>query len=133
MKWTTRLSLALLTLFSHKAAWATVTASAAATTAHQLGRDPVPWLIGAAAVTVVYAKRRPVDKPEAVANGVISVFLGGVGAPFLGAYMVKWGWFDPAPINDWLLAGVLGAGWPWLVPVLFDLFKRRAGRAADGN
>lgn len=133
MRWKKRIAIALTAFFSHKAAWATAAAGTAATTAHQLGRDPVPWLIGAAAVTVVYAYFRPADKPKALANGVISVFLGGVGAPFAGAYLVKWGWVEPAQINDWALAFVLGAGWPWLVPVALDLFKRRAGRAADGN
>ncbi len=133
MRWKQKIAIALAALFSSKAAWSTVAAGVAGTTAHQLGRDPVPWLIGAAAVTVVYAYFRPADKPKAIANGVISVLLGGIGAPFLGAYLVKWEWIDPAPINDWLVAGVLGAGWPWLVPVLFDLFKRRATRAADGN
>mgnify|MGYP003516154363 FL=1 len=133
MTWKKRIAVTLAALFSSKAAWATTAGGAAAVTASQLGRDPVPWLIGAAAVTVVYAYFRPADKPKAVANGVISVFLGGVGAPFTGAYLVKWEWIEPAQINEWALAFVLGAGWPWLVPIALDLFKRRAGRAADGN
>lgn len=133
MRWKKRIALALTALFSHKAVLATTVAGTAATTAHELGRDPVPWLIGTFAVVVVYAHWRPDDKPKAAANGVISIFLGGIGAPFLGSYLVKWGWIDPGPINDWVLAGVLAAGWPWLVPVVFDLFKRRAGRIADGN
>ena len=133
MIWKKRIAVALAALFSSKVAWATTAGGAAAVTASQLGRDPVPWLIGAAAVTVVYAYFRPADKPKAVANGVISVFLGGVGAPFAGAYLVKWEWIEPAQINEWALAFLLGAGWPWLVPVALDLFKRRAGRAADGN
>ena len=133
MRWKKRIAIALAALFSSKVAWAATAGGAAAVTASQLGRDPVPWLIGAAAVTVVYAYFRPADKPKAVANGVISVFLGGVGAPFTGAYLVKWEWIEPAQINEWALAFVLGAGWPWLVPIALDLFKRRAGRAADGN
>lgn len=133
MKWKKKLSVALAALFGHKAVWAAMTGSIAGVTASQLGRDPVPWLIGAAAVTVVYAKARPVDKANAVANGVISVFLGGVGAPFLGFHLVRWEWVEQTPINDWVLAGILGAGWPWLVPIALDLFKRRAGRAADGQ
>lgn len=133
MTWTKRITLFLTAFFGHKLALAATAGGAAAVTASQLGRDPVPWLIGAAAVTVVYAYFRPADKPKAIANGVISVFLGGIGAPFSGAYLVKWEWVEPAPINDWALAFVLGAGWPWLVPVALDLFKRRAGRAADGQ
>jgi hypothetical protein len=131
--WKKRFAVILAALFGHKTVWAAMTGSIAGVTASQLGRDPIPWLIGAAAVTVVYAYFRPADKPKAVANGVISVFLGGIGAPFSGAYLVKWQWVEPAPINDWALAFVLGAGWPWLVPIALDLFKRRAGRAADGQ
>lgn len=133
MKWKKRIALTLTALFSSKAAWATTAGGAAAVTASQLGRDPMPWLIGAASVTVVYAYWRPTDKAKAIANGIISVFLGGVGAPFAGAYLVKWGWVDPAPINEWILAGILGACWPWLVPIALDLFKRRAGREVDGK
>jgi len=131
--WKKRATVLLAALFGHKAAFATTVSGSAAVTASQLGQDPIPWLIGAAAVTVVYAYFRPADKPKAVANGVISVFLGGIGAPFTGAYLVKWDWVEAAPINEWALAFVLGAGWPWLVPVALDLFKRRAGRAADGQ
>jgi hypothetical protein len=126
VKWKKRILLGLATLFSSKAAWATTTATAAAVTAAQMGRDPIPWLIGAGAVTVVYAYFRPADKAKAVANGVISVFLGGVGAPLLGAWFVAQGWVQPAPINDWFLAGILGAGWPWLVPIALDFIRRRS-------
>lgn len=133
MKWRTRIVLALTALFSSKAAWATTAAGAAAVTAAQLGRDPVPWLIGAAAVTVVYAYFRPADKPKALANGVISVFLGGVGAPLTGSFMVDKGWIAQAPINEWALAFVLGAGWPWLVPIALDFVKRRTERASSGG
>lgn len=133
MKWRTKFALLLTTLFSSKAAWATTAATAAAVTAKQLGHDPIPWLIGAAAVTVVYAYFRPADKPKALANGVISVFLGGIGAPLTGAFMVGRGWVEPQPINEWALAFVLGAGWPWLVPIALDFVKRRAERAGNGS
>lgn len=125
MKWKKQILLGLTMLFSSKAAWATTTAAAAGITASQMGQDPVPWLIGAGAVTVVYAYFRPADKAKAVANGVISVFLGGVGAPLLGAWLVSQGWVQHAPINDWFLAGILGAGWPWLVPLVLDFIRRR--------
>lgn len=132
MTWRKRILLALTALFSSKAAWATTAGGAAAVTAQQLGRDPVPWLIGAAAVTVVYAYFRPADRAKALANGVISVFLGGVGAPLAGSLLVGQGWVQPAPINEWALAFVLGAGWPWLVPLALDFVKRRAERSANG-
>jgi hypothetical protein len=129
VRWKRQITLALAALFSSKAAWSSTSAAAAAVTAAQMGRDPVPWIVGAGAVTVVYAYFRPADKAKAVANGVISVFLGGVGAPLLGAWFVGNGWVEPAPINDWFLAGVLGAGWPWLVPMALDVIRRKAEKA----
>lgn len=140
MTWRKRILLALTALFSSKAAWSTTAAGAAAVTAHQLGRDPVPWLIGAAAVTVVYAHFRQGDKFKDLANGVISIFLAGVGAPFLGAQLVERELVSPGPINEWMLAGILGGGWPWLVPLIRDLIgsvvdalKARLQGGARGN
>lgn len=118
-------------VFGSKVAWATTTAGVAAATAAQFGRDPVPWLIGAAAVTVVYAYRKPATREHALANGVISVFLGGIGAPWTGAIMSRY--VDPVFANDWLLAGILGAGWPWLVPIALSLVKRRAEKIGGTN
>ena len=131
MKWKKSILLGLTMLFSSKGAWAATTATAAAVTASQMGRDPIPWLIGAGAVTVVYAYFRPADKAKAVANGVISVFLGGVGAPLLGAWLVSQELVAHTPINDWFLAGILGAGWPWLVPIALDLIRRRTKGATN--
>lgn len=105
------------------------TAVTAAVTADQLGRDPIPWLIGAAAVTVVYAYKKPISREHALANAVISVFLGGIGAPYVAAILSRY--IDPVFANDWILAGVLGAGWPWLVPVALSFIQRKAERAAD--
>jgi len=119
-----RLIVGLTALFGSKVAWATTTGVVAATTATQFGRDPVPWLIGAAAVTVVYAYRKPATREHALANGVISVFLGGIGAPWMGSVLSFY--INPLFANDWLLAGILGAGWPWLVPVGLSLIQRRA-------
>lgn len=124
MKLRKRIIIGLTALFGSKAAWATTTGVLAATTATQFGRDPVPWLIGAAAVTVVYAYRKPATREHALANGVISVFLGGIGAPWMGVVMSRY--IDPVFANDWILAGVLGAGWPWLVPVAMSIVQRRA-------
>jgi hypothetical protein len=105
------------------------TAITAAATAAQLGRDPVPWLIGAAAVTVVYAYKKPATREHALANAVISVFLGGIGAPYVATILSRY--IDPVFANDWILAGVLGAGWPWLVPVALAFVQRRSERMAD--
>jgi hypothetical protein len=107
------------------------TALTAAATASQLGRDPIPWLIGAAAVTVVYAYKKPTTREHALANAVISVFLGGIGAPYVATILSRY--IDPVFANDWILAGVLGAGWPWLVPIALGVVQRRADKMGEGR
>ena len=126
MKFRKRLIIGLTGLFGSKLAWATTTGVTAAATASQFGRDPVPWLIGAAAVTVVYAYKKPATREHALANGVISVFLGGVGAPWMGNVLSFY--INPLFANEWLLAGIMGAGWPWLVPIALSVVQRRADK-----
>lgn len=124
--------LALSLAFHGKNALATGgTVLAAGVTASQLGRDPIPWLIGAAAVTVVYAYKRPTSREHALANAVISIFLGGIGAPWVATVLAVY--TPPVFANDWVLAGVLGAGWPWLVPLAMGIVRSRAKALEAGN
>lgn len=129
-----KLSLALTAFAGHKTAWAAtvgvVAGGAAQVTATQIGRDPVPWVIGAMAVTIVYAYKKPETREKALANGVVSVFLGGVGAPYMGQILARY--IDPVYANDWVLAGVMGAGWPWLLPIALALIQRRGERFGNG-
>ena len=129
MSWKRKTTILLTALFGHKLAWATTTGAIAGVTASQIGRDPVPWIVGAMAVTVVYAYKKPDNREKALANGVISVFLGGVGAPYMGQILSQY--VSPVYANDWVLAGVLGAGWPWLLPIALALIKRRGERIGD--
>ena len=117
--------------FSHKAALATSVGAAAGLTAQQIGRDPVPWCIGAMAVTIVYAYKKPENREKALANGVVSVFLGGIGAPYMGQILTRY--IDPVYANDWVLAGVMGAGWPWLLPIALAIIQRRGERVGNGT
>jgi hypothetical protein len=129
VKWKKKFTVLLTALFGHKLAWATTTGAIAGVTATQIGRDPVPWIVGAMAVTVVYAYKKPDNREKALANGVVSVFLGGVGAPYMGQILSQY--VSPVYANDWVLAGVLGAGWPWLLPIALALIKRRGERIGD--
>jgi hypothetical protein len=97
-----------------------------------LGFDPMPWAIGAMGSTVVYAYKRPATRAESIANGVICVFLGGIAAPWAGSLLELyvnrvWG-------NEYLLAGVLSATWPWLAPrvgnLLLNVLRLRSGLPA---
>jgi hypothetical protein len=132
MSWLQKAAVALAMAFHGKQALATVgTVAAAGVTASQLGRDPVPWLIGAAAVTVVYAYKRPLSREHALANAVISIFLGGIGAPWAAAVLSVY--TGPVIANDWILAGVLSSGWPWLVPLAMGIVRSRAKAMEAGN
>lgn len=118
MSWLTKLALALALATSGKQALATAgTVVAAGVTAAQLGIDPLPWVIGAAGSTVVYAYRKPASRAHALANGVVSVFLGGVGAPYAGVLVSHYA--DPVLANPYMLAGVLSVAWPWAAPVMW--------------
>lgn len=126
-----RFGLALAAFFGHKSALAASVGVTAGVTATQIGGDPVPWAIGAAAATVVYAYKQPDNRQKALANGVISVFLGGVGAPYMGQILARY--IDPVYANEWVLAGILGAGWPWLLPIALALIQRRGERIGNGS
>lgn len=118
MSWLQKAAIALALACSGKQALATVgTVAAAGVTAAQLGMDPLPWVIGAAGGTVVYAYRSPATRAHALANGVVSVFLGGVGAPYGAALVAHYA--DPILANPYVLAGILSVSWPWAAPVVW--------------
>lgn len=90
------------------------------------GADPLPWALGAFGAAVVYAYRRPDDRAKALVNFGISVLIGGLVAPWAAAatrdnFGHVWG-------NDYVMAFVMSAAWPWLIPAAFSLYERVAGR-----
>jgi MFS family permease len=106
-----------LALTGKQALATSATVLAAGVTAAGLGADPLPYVIGAAGATVVYAYRKAATRAHALANGMISVFLGGVGAPYAGSLLAHY--VDPVWSNHYLLAGVLSVVWPWAAPVVW--------------
>jgi hypothetical protein len=118
MTWIEKTAFALALACTGKQALATAgTVAAAGVTAAQLGMDPLPWVIGAAGSTVVYAYRSPATRAHALANGVVSVFLGGVGAPYAATLVAHYA--NPVLANQYVLAGVLSVAWPWAAPVVW--------------
>jgi hypothetical protein len=105
---------------------AATTGAVAATVAVSTGADPLPWALGAFGAAVVYAYRRPDDRAKALVNFGISVLIGGLVAPWAAAtirhqFGTVWG-------NDYVMALVMSAAWPWLIPAAFSLYERVAGR-----
>ena len=121
--------IAILLFMSGKHAGAAVGATAAAGAfAVGSGMDPWPWIIGGMGCTVVYAYKPPQTRAIALANAMVSLFAGGIGAPFAAKLLHSYGAGDWA--NVYVLAFLLAAGWPWLAPVVFD--KARSVIAAFG-
>lgn len=122
-----KIALVLAVGLTGKNAIAAVTTGAVAgAVALSTGADPLPWGLGAFGAAVVYAYRRPDDRTKALVNFGISVMIGGLGAPWVASVLRHefgdvWG-------NDYVLAFVLSAAWPWLVPAAFGLYERVAGR-----
>jgi hypothetical protein len=138
MEWMHKIAIALAMATTGKQAMATVgTVAAASVTAAQLGVDPIPWVIGAAGSTVVYAYRKPATRAHALANGVVCIFLGGVGAPWAGTLVSYY--LNPLLANPYVLAGVMSVSWPWAAPVIwakavamFDSLVKPAKGGANG-
>ena len=136
MTWWQKIGLALTLACTSKHAAATVaTAAAAGVTAAELGLDPILWAIGAAGSTVVYAKRTPANRADALANGVVSVFLAGVGAPYVAAVLLQY--VHPVWVNEYVLAGVMSVAWPWAAPVVWKqgvaVFQAFTGQKKGGG
>ena len=136
MTWWHKVGLALTLACTGKQAAATVaTAATAGVTAAQMGLDPMLWAIGAAGSTVVYAYRTPATRAHALANGVVSVFLAGVGAPYAAAVMLRY--VDPVWANEYVLAGVMSVAWPWAAPVVWAqsvaVFRALTGQQKGGR
>ena len=105
---------------------AATTGAVAGVVAVSTGADPLPWAIGAFGAAVVYAYRRPTDRAKAPVNFGLSVPIGGMVAPWAAAatrhqFGEVWG-------NDYVMALVMSAAWPWLIPAAFSMYERVAGR-----
>jgi hypothetical protein len=136
MTWWQKIGLALTLACTGKQAAATVaTVTTAGVTASQMGLDPMLWAIGAAGSTVVYAYRTPATRAHALANGVVCVFLAGVGAPYAAAVMLQY--VHPVWANEYMLAGVMSVAWPWAAPVIWKqsvaVFRAFTGQQKGGR
>jgi len=93
---------------------------AAALTATSLGIDPAAWGIGAAGATVVFAYKRANTVSKIIANGVICLFFGGVVAPHVGVFILHLWHIE---ISQYILSGILSAGWPWMIPIVRNFIR----------
>lgn len=122
MSFVKKISVTMVAFASSKTASAAAASGAVVAAAAGLGLDWMPWAVGAAGSTVVYAYKPPTKRSIALANGVISVMLGGVGGPF--AVSAASEVFDAvwlSTFNNILLSSfALAAAWPWIAPKLWS-------------
>lgn len=115
-------------VFSGKNAVAAGSAAVVAgVTADQIGANPLLWALGAFGATGVYVYRKPSTRGRALFNGGVSVLMGGIVAPW--ASKVTGHYIDPVVGNEYVMALLLSAAWPWLVPAAFGFYERIAGKA----
>lgn len=125
--WKKLLFVGAFLLHGKNAMAAASTAVVAGITAGHLGADPLPWIVGSFGAAVAFLLRRPAKWDYALAHGFISVFCGGVGAPWAATVVAHFA--DPVLANDLVLAFALSIGWPVLVPMVMGWIARVAGAA----
>lgn len=115
----------LLALNAKNITAATLTAATAGAVATQLGVDPLPWIVGSAGAAIAFLMRAPTAPKIALANGLISILCGGLGAPFL-ANIVE-AKVDAIYANDLVYAAILSVAWPFFVPLVMAWVERIFG------
>ena len=66
---------------------------------------------------IIYVYRKESGRGKVIANSIISIFCGGVVAPWAGGLIAFY--FGQRWANDYVLAGVISMGWPWLLPIVW--------------
>jgi hypothetical protein len=119
-----RALVAALTAVTYPAkSWAAVaTAVTAGFTAQFAGADPWPWVIGGFGAAIVYVKKQGKSRLDAITNALISVLIGGLVTPLWVAPAVA-KHLGPELANQYALAFIFSAAWPWLVPLALSKMK----------
>jgi hypothetical protein len=107
-----------------KNAAAASTALAAGATAAMVGADPWPWIIGGFGAAVVYVKRPPTSRADAIVNAAISICMGGIVAPLAAVAVAEY--VNPKLADDYVIALVLSCLWPWLVPMMLKKIQEKS-------
>ena len=110
-------------LLCSKNAAAASTALAAGATATLVGADPWPWIIGGFGAAVVYVKRPPTTRPDAIVNAAISICMGGIVAPLAAVAVGEY--INPKLADGYVMALVLSCLWPWIVPLALKKIQEK--------
>lgn len=123
-----KITVVLATLFASKNSLAGSAGAGAlgAALAASLGFDPLPWIIGAIGGIIVRVKMPTTSRVDSIINGVISVMLGGLAAPWGSKLIAFKGLPEP---GVYLVAFVLAAAWPWIATFIGRLAQRKIKKA----
>lgn len=118
---------------SPKYALAGATGVTAAVTSSALGFDPLAWGIGGLGGAFLYLRGKPVGRPEAIANAMLSILLGGMASPICYASAAA-RWVELASVpGQYVIAIVLSFGWPPLSRLAGDIIRMRFGGSSGGS
>ena len=119
MTWKKRIAIGLTAILSSKQVSAAVASSAVTAAAFMpIVEQAGPWVLGAAGSTIVHAYKPPKTTWIAVAHGVMSVVLGGLGGPVVAAWAAGYAPFMTETKAVLLTSFALAASWPWVAPKL---------------
>lgn len=119
-KWV--ISVASLAASKHAIAAAVTTAAAAMAIAPSIGFDPVTWFLSGVGAVVAHLKMVETLRRVAIANGIISVILGGFGGPYINAILMKYE-FPQLPV--YLAAFGLAVAWPFIAAKVIELWDKK--------
>lgn len=119
-KW--MLIVASLAASKHSIGGSIVTAGAAIMASPAIGFDPFTWSFAALGAVVGKFKTPTTTRTDTAMNGIISVVLGGLGAPFVIDLIRKYEY--PAP-SVYLLAFGLAIVWPFVLKEAVKYWNKR--------
>ena len=103
--------LASLAASKHAVSASILTGAAVAVAAPSLGFDPVTWAVAGAGAAGAYFKIEEKSRRSAIGNGIMSVFLGGLGGPYVPSLVL---YFDYPKPTMYLSAFLLALVFPFL-------------------
>lgn len=116
------LAIATLAASKHAIAASVATAAAVAAVAPVVGFDPLTWFFSGIGAVAARLKIVETTRQTAIANGIISVILGGLGGPYSIAMFMKYDYPQP-PV--YLCAFILALLWPVIWDKLLVLWDKK--------
>lgn len=115
--------MAALSTSKHSIAGSVVAGLSAALIGPTIGIDPVLWATAAGGAVLGKFKNPSTSRTDTAVNGVISVLVGGLGAP-IAMYAVKELQYSPPYQAELMAALILAIAWPFIAKQVPELYNR---------